>query len=102
MCMSELDRQVAALDRMDRDELRTACEEQIMENMALKTALDVAKAELTDVRLVKNDYAKIVLGGIYQSACKGGYTMSFDEMLKCMSGFSLGMRGYQFLKAITG
>mgnify|MGYP001027411434 FL=1 len=70
MCMSELDRQVAALDRMDRDELRTACEQQILENVGLKKELDVAKAELTDVRIVKNDYAKIVLGGIIKVHAK--------------------------------
>lgn len=70
MAMSELDRQVAALDRMDRDELRTACEQQIWEIAALKRAFDVAKAELTDVRIVKNDYAKIVLGGIIKVHAK--------------------------------
>jgi len=70
MCMSNLDRQVAALDTMDRDELRTACEEQIWEIVALKRELDVAKAELTDVRFVKNDYAKIVLGGIVKVHAK--------------------------------
>jgi len=70
MCMSGLDRQIAALDTMDRDELRTACEEQIWEIMTLKKELDVTKAELTDVRLVKNDYAKIVLGGIIKVHAK--------------------------------
>lgn len=70
MCMSELDRQVAALDHMDRDELRTACEEQIMENVALKKELDVAKAELTDAKIMKNDYAKIALGGIVKVRAK--------------------------------
>ena len=70
MCMSELDRQIAALDRMDRDELRSACEEQILEIVALKRELDAAKAELVDVKEVKNDYAKIVLGGLVKVHAK--------------------------------
>ena len=43
--MSELDRQVAALDSMDKDELRTACEEQLFEIEALKTDLEVLKKQ---------------------------------------------------------
>ncbi len=70
MCMSELDRQIAALDRMDRDELRSACEDQILEIVALKRELDAAKAELVDVKEVKNDYAKIVLGGLVKVHAK--------------------------------
>ena len=68
--MSELDRQIAALDRMDRDELRSACEDQILEIVALKRELDAAKAELVDVKEVKNDYAKIVLGGLVKVHAK--------------------------------
>jgi hypothetical protein len=41
--MSEIDRQVAALDSMDKDELRTACEEQLFEIEVLKTDLEVMK-----------------------------------------------------------
>jgi len=70
MCMSDLDRQIAALDQMDRDELRSACEEQIWEIVALKRELDVAKAELVDLKEVKNDYAKIVLGGLVKVHAK--------------------------------
>lgn len=43
--MSELDRQVAALDTMDRDSLRTACEEQLFEIAILKTDLEVMKRQ---------------------------------------------------------
>ena len=43
--MSEIDRQVAALDSMDKDELRTACEEQLFEIDALNTDLKVMKKQ---------------------------------------------------------
>lgn len=57
--MSELDRQVAALDSMDKDELRTACEEQLFEIEVLKTDLEVMKKQNT---LLKEEIKSIKEG----------------------------------------
>jgi len=57
--MSEIDRQVAALDSMDKDELRTACEEQLFEIEVLKTDLEVMKKQNT---LLKEEIKSIKEG----------------------------------------
>lgn len=57
--MSEIDRQVAALDSMDKYELRTACEEQLFEIEVLKTDLEVMKKQNT---LLKEEIKSIKEG----------------------------------------
>jgi len=57
--MSEIDRQVVALDSMDKDELRTACEEQLFEIEVLKTDLEVMKKQNT---LLKEEIKSIKEG----------------------------------------
>ena len=57
--MSEIDRQVAALDSMDKDELRTACEGQLFEIEVLKTDFEVMKKQNT---LLKEEIKSIKEG----------------------------------------
>ena len=51
--MSELDREVQALDMMDRDELRCSCEEQLYELYALRRQVAALKEEIKRLQEVK-------------------------------------------------
>jgi len=62
--MSELDREVASLDRMDRDDLRVLAEAQLVEIYTLRRQNAVLKEEILEMTAKKNDMAKIALGGL--------------------------------------
>lgn len=69
--MSELDRQVAMLEKMGIDDLRRECEKCFFDIEALKTDLaamrkqnSVLKDQLFDMTEKKNEMAKLALGGV--------------------------------------
>jgi hypothetical protein len=62
--MSELDREVGTLDRMDRDDLRVLAEAQLVELHTLRRQVNVLKQELYDMTTKKNEMAKIATQGI--------------------------------------
>jgi hypothetical protein len=62
--MSELDREVGTLDRMDRDDLRVLAEAQLVELHTLRRQVRVLKDELYDMTTKKNEMAKIATQGI--------------------------------------
>jgi len=70
MVMSELDRQIATLDTLDRDELMNTCTEQAWKIMALQRELDLAKIEIQELKKIKQEYGKIVLEGLVRVHAK--------------------------------